>query len=52
MLACPESCADVTAACVLHRFRKAELFAFTPALDGLVPWIERVMAFDRHQAGA
>jgi glutathione S-transferase len=41
--------ADITAACVVHRVRSAELFALPGAASGLTDWVDRVMAFDAHR---
>lgn len=40
------SAADVTAGAVMHRIRKAEMFALPDSVERLAPWIERVMAYD------
>lgn len=41
------SAADITAACVMHRVRSAELFPMPASADSLSSWIERVMHYDR-----
>ena len=38
--------ADITAACVMHRVRSAELFPLPACAAALTRWIDRVMAFD------
>ncbi len=41
------SAADIHAAAVLHRVRKAGLFPFPPEFAGIEGWVDRVMAYDR-----
>ena len=46
------SAADITAAAVMRRVRRAELFTLPAAADGLTPWVDRVMGFDgKYRAG-
>ncbi len=40
------SAADVTAAAVLRRVQKANMFPFPPAADSLSAWMEKVLSFD------
>jgi len=44
------SAADVTAAAVMYRIRKARLFDPPPGIDEIRAWEDRVTAFDRHLA--
>jgi glutathione S-transferase len=39
--------ADVTAAAVIHRIRRAKLFELPPGAGAIEGWVERVMSFDR-----
>jgi len=41
------SAADVTAAAVMHRIRRAELFDAPAGVEAISGWVDRVMAFDR-----
>jgi glutathione S-transferase len=41
------SAADVTAAAVLYRIRRAGLFDLPPETQNIDPWVDRIMAFDR-----
>ena len=41
------SAADVTAAAVMYRIRRAKLFDPPAGVDGVSGWVDRVMAFDR-----
>jgi glutathione S-transferase len=42
------SAADVTAAAVIYRVRKAKMFDFPAGSESIEGWVGRVMAFDRH----
>ena len=41
------SAADVTAAAVMHRMRRAKLFDPPTGIESIAGWVDRVMAFDR-----
>ena len=41
------SAADVTAAAVMYRIRRAKLFDSPAGVDAISGWVDRVMAFDR-----
>jgi glutathione S-transferase len=45
------SAADVTAAAVVYRVRKAELFDLPAGSGSIDGWVDRVMAFDRYLQG-
>jgi glutathione S-transferase len=42
------SAADVTAAAVMHRIRRAKLFVAPTGVETITGWVDRVMAFDRY----
>jgi len=43
------SAADVTAACVMYRVRVTGLFDPPRGIAAIDPWIDRVLAYDRHR---
>ena len=42
------SAADVTAAAVMYRIRVSRVFDLPEATGEIDPWVDRVMAYDRH----